>query len=577
MNEHSVSRMNPFIIGIICVILLLMGSFGRDLWTPDEPRVAAISLEMSRGGDYLVPHLSGIPFVEKPPLYFAVAAGFINALGRHIGNVNAIRQTSVMFGIGTLLMTFLLARRLYGKDGNPAILAAAVLSTMVGFVLNFHWIRVDAALIFFVIAAVWCLAEVYLAQKFWFCLPAGLFCAGAFLSKGPVGPILVAIPLLILFVLGMIRPYNKTGTAWTGFILFHVAGLLLFIVLSGSWILYLKIKGGADLWNQWFWTNQVGRMMGTSAALGHIRRGRPFYYLVQTVISTLPWFPLILFWLGSISASLFKRRSISRGDFFLFAWGACTLLLLSLSATKRPIYMAPLLPAFALMCIPVLPSLAQNKWIRGYGYFWIGLCAVLLAVFALVPLAATFLPHKIPAPALAALRTFGPANALSGAACLACLYLLFSFGKAQKAVGGFLFASALLYIGMFAVPVKAVDAAKSMRTDIMAFTGRIPAAAQPHIAGYDFNETMLGCFYFYSNWAVPQITDKARVARIIAGTDPQYDSIIINKDMPRQRAVAFIKDLAPSSCRILDVLYTGDRDSRGVFWVKGADLSYRKG
>jgi len=165
-----------------CVCVCLAGIFDRDLWTRDEPRVAAVSLEMSRSGNLVVPHLGGKSFIEKRPLYFAIAAAFMRIMAYIVGNTGAIRLTSALWGLGSLFMTFLLAKRLGGH--TLAVLSTAILATMVGFVENMHWIRVDAALVFFVAAAVWSFAQVYFSGRRWFCLLAGLFTAGAFLSKG---------------------------------------------------------------------------------------------------------------------------------------------------------------------------------------------------------------------------------------------------------------------------------------------------------------------------------------------------------------------------------------------------------
>jgi 4-amino-4-deoxy-L-arabinose transferase-like glycosyltransferase len=128
MNKTVISRVSPAILLIAALTVLFMGTFDRDLWTPDEPREAAICLEMSRTGDYMIPHLAGQPFIEKPPLYYAVSAGFINALGKYIGNTTALRLVTVMFGIGTLLVTFLLACRLFGPAS--AMTAAALIDCL---------------------------------------------------------------------------------------------------------------------------------------------------------------------------------------------------------------------------------------------------------------------------------------------------------------------------------------------------------------------------------------------------------------------------------------------------------------
>ena len=45
----------PLWIVILCLLISLVGIADHDLWTPDEPREAAIMLNMRRTGNLLVP------------------------------------------------------------------------------------------------------------------------------------------------------------------------------------------------------------------------------------------------------------------------------------------------------------------------------------------------------------------------------------------------------------------------------------------------------------------------------------------------------------------------------------------
>ena len=61
---------HPFIT--LCLIGAFVSFVGisNELWTPDEPRDAAIGRAMWESGDWIVPRLNGEPFLEKPPLYW---------------------------------------------------------------------------------------------------------------------------------------------------------------------------------------------------------------------------------------------------------------------------------------------------------------------------------------------------------------------------------------------------------------------------------------------------------------------------------------------------------------------------
>jgi len=54
-----------------------LGRYG--LCDPDEGRYAEISREMLAGGNFIVPHLNYVPYIENPPLLY-----WLNALAMRI-------------------------------------------------------------------------------------------------------------------------------------------------------------------------------------------------------------------------------------------------------------------------------------------------------------------------------------------------------------------------------------------------------------------------------------------------------------------------------------------------------------
>ncbi len=55
-----------FILVLAILAVVFSGLFDHDVWTPDEPRVAAIIHSMYLTGDFIIPQFAGISFVEKP-------------------------------------------------------------------------------------------------------------------------------------------------------------------------------------------------------------------------------------------------------------------------------------------------------------------------------------------------------------------------------------------------------------------------------------------------------------------------------------------------------------------------------
>ncbi|MDP1709602.1 MAG: glycosyltransferase family 39 protein, partial [Candidatus Komeilibacteria bacterium] len=336
----------------LIITVSLSGIVDHDLWTPDEPREAAIALSMSQSGNIVIPELAGQPFVEKPPLFYIIASLFLRAFGQFIGNTAALRLVSACFGLGTLLFTYLLGKIYFSR--KKALIATAILATMFGFVHVTHWLLVDNALMFFITASVWALAKAYPdpSESRNNCpafLPlAGILAACAFLTKGVIGPLIIAFAWAGLFT-PWIKKFGWREILSSRSVLFHFLGIIAVCLISAIWITAFAIKGGPELFHEWWWTNHFGRFTGQATHLGHIS---PWYYYFGALpIYILPWLAPFIIALAVLLKKLSRAEPIPAGGAMLITWIAGTFALLSLSATKREIYLNVLLPACALLCL----------------------------------------------------------------------------------------------------------------------------------------------------------------------------------------------------------------------------------
>ena len=458
---------------IAAALLITLAGLGfHDLWTPDEPREAALALAMSRGGDGIIPHLAGAPFVEKPPLYYDLAALWLRCSPFAAPSAGWLRLTSAWFALGTLLMTWLLARRLLGRSAAP--LAVLVLATLPGFVHVSHWLLTDGALMFFVTAALAALAGAYRGGRPALLPLAGALAAGAFLTKGISGPIFIAfggLPLLL-----QAKPWQKgRGTRDEAgdraalaeapsvmhhsssprypallSVFYHVAALVTFVLPVAAWAVEFWQTGGRALFMEWFWTNHFGRFSGAATQLGHING--PLFYLGALPLYLLPWLPAIA-WLLWRAARERSWRELAMP----LAWGLGGTLLLSLSATKREIYLAPLLPAFALLAAQGLQQM-----------------------------------------------TLRPQTVVRYAGALVGLYL-----------AGLLIGEPL------------VNRHKSYGAAFRAFDRQLTVRNDLRAASWDFDETTSAGFYWYTDRIFPALTNRAEVDAVLAGRHPQYNGLIL--------------------------------------------------
>ncbi|MCK5099250.1 MAG: hypothetical protein KAR45_14165, partial [Desulfobacteraceae bacterium] len=313
-----------------------------------------------------------------------------------------------------------------------------------------------------------------------------------------------------------------------------------------------------------------GRFTGTAVAKGHLKEGQPFYYIVQLFIYGMPWSPLFLFWFASESIKAVKNRIVTWEAFFLFVWGAGSVLLLSIPATKRGIYLLPALPAFAIMASLGLQAFElktfYQKWLKRYAILWISLCVVLICIIAALPVITGFASDRIPEKAVKVLSMPGYFNwVISFGSLFVLITILYGYKNQFSAQCKIVMATAMVFIAFLGLPFKAIDSVKSMEVDIQHFVSSIPKETLNSIAGTNFSETMLGSIYYYTGWKVPQIDDQTRIQFILEGRDKEYSSVLINKRKVRQKET----DLSEFEYTIIDSMVTGR--NRGLFLIKGGN------
>ncbi|HXK23194.1 MAG TPA: glycosyltransferase family 39 protein [Myxococcota bacterium] len=303
---------------------------------------------MQHEGRWLVPYLSDRPFLEHPPLAYALIGASLSAFG---ASETAARLPGAVASLGTSWLVFALARRLCGPRAGLAALLALV--GMAGFFRYSHRALVDPVLTVFL--ALGCFAYVRAAwpdesagaheRVPWRPL-LGLYAAAAlaFLVKGPVGPALLAAPIafdvLLFRGLGFAR-------SWA-----HAAGAALFVSLCGGWLAWLRhAEGTAAL--QTFWLqNGVLRIL-PSAGLGPYAGGhvRELWYYLPRIPQMLGWtiglLPALVAWFRRGGPPHDARGAALRFLALVFPIGV---VLLSLAGTKRGLY---LLPVTVPLAVPV--------------------------------------------------------------------------------------------------------------------------------------------------------------------------------------------------------------------------------
>ncbi|MEK7245173.1 MAG: glycosyltransferase family 39 protein, partial [Pseudomonadota bacterium] len=163
----------------------------------DETRYLAVAWEMWRDGHFLVPHLNGETYSQKPPLLF-----WLMQLGWAVFGVNdwTPRLVAPLFGLGTLALTGALAARLWPEDARAARLAPLILFGSAFFAVFTTLTMFDLILAFFAVLALIGLAIAAEGRMVRGMLISGAAIGLGVLAKGPailihVLPVALAAPL----------------------------------------------------------------------------------------------------------------------------------------------------------------------------------------------------------------------------------------------------------------------------------------------------------------------------------------------------------------------------------------------
>ncbi len=295
----------------------------RGLNEPDEGRYAEIAREMLEDGDWLVPHLNGFAHMQKPPFIYWLTAASLRCFGN---NEWAARLPSALGAIGTVWMTFLISRRLWGR--HRAHVTAFMLMCSVGFFVMGRLLTPDMVMCFWITASIAALVH-HRPWLFFVCMGLG------FLTKGPMALMVPISAALGYQLTGGIRP----GWPWK-------RGLLLAIMIGLSWFVVVCIRH-PELWHYYLQDEVVSRIASHSHG-----RSKPWWFFIPILfVSLLPWSLCTPRVVRQAVRALCRRQFAPRHG-LLIGWVLLPFLILSLSGSKLATYALPLLPALLIAYCP---------------------------------------------------------------------------------------------------------------------------------------------------------------------------------------------------------------------------------
>jgi 4-amino-4-deoxy-L-arabinose transferase-like glycosyltransferase len=308
----------------------------RPLYEPDEGRYAEIPREMLSGGDWVIPHLNALAYLEKPPLQYWLTALSFRGFGE---SEFTARLCTGLAGYLSLATVFFLGLKLWGLDAGIKALMFTSASTL--FVLLGHQLTLDMLLSFFLLASLGCFL---LAQenrdnpRQWRSWMLGCWIAMAFavLTKGLIG-VLIPAATLASYVIwqrdwALLRRLNFR---W---------GLPLFAAIAAPWFV-LAARANSHFLTFFFVREHFQRYL---TPIEH--RTEPWWFFAPVLaVGIMPWLPQA----ARALVLPFTERA-PRGQLvaarLLWIWCAFVLVFFSISSAKLIPYILPAVPTLALLC-----------------------------------------------------------------------------------------------------------------------------------------------------------------------------------------------------------------------------------
>ena len=369
---------------VFCAVCLLPMMAMRDFTPSNELRYLSIADEAIANGHLFAFYNHGIPYADKPPLYFWIVMLCRLLFGHHSCLALSMFSLIPAFAIVGIMDRWVMK----GKSAMNRMALAGMTLTCVMFLGTMIVLRMDMLMCMFIVLALWTFYRMYtgeVARKSdSVLLPVWIFLA--LFTKGPVG--LLMPPLAIAVFLAVKRD-------WKGFRKYlglKTWGII--AALSAVWLTYVWLEGGPEYINNLLFKQTVGR------AVNAFTHARPFWFYLVTILWCLAPYTLLL--IGSFMASLLPVRKagaekVSDLEILFLCTIISTAAMLSSFSSKLPIYLVPVLP----FCVYLFPTVLDRIGERGWMRWSVGIFQILLLCAGIATL--LFLSGSVTIPAAASL------------------------------------------------------------------------------------------------------------------------------------------------------------------------------
>jgi len=347
---------------------------------PDEARYAQVAREMLLRGDLITPTLGGHTWFEKPALLYWMMIGSFSLFGV---SEWAARLGPAVSGLLTIAAVYWVGKRAEVRSSDPEQSGLGAWSSLIcassaGIIVFSRGASFDIvvtmtvtwALSFFLVSD-W---EENARRRGWLLAGFYIFVGLSLLAKGLVG---IVIPFGVIggyYILR--RELPDRPKLWS-----LVWGLPLTFAVAATWYGPVIAQHGWTFIDQFFIQHHFARYLSNK-----YHHPQPVYfYLLPLIMLTLPWSAFLIE--GIIESRNWRWRAespMNKLRVFAFAWILVPLIFFSMSRTKLPGYILPVLPAAALIAGERIARLASNRQTANWAMRITGAIFLLFAIGGIV-------------------------------------------------------------------------------------------------------------------------------------------------------------------------------------------------
>ncbi|GGC71197.1 ArnT family glycosyltransferase [Chelatococcus reniformis] len=450
---------------LLSLVCFLPGFVSLQPMDRDEPRFAQATKQMLETGDLVAIRFQDEARNKKPVgIYWLQAASVTvaEALGLPEARttIAVYRLPSLIGAVAAVLLTYWALLAAVGR--REALLAAAFMGATVLLGVEARFAKTDAVLTASCVAMMGGLLRAHLRRTPLSRGALALFWGGLALSilvKGPVGPMIVALPALALTL-------RERSGRWL-LALKPLLGFAVVLLLVLPWFIAIAVETRGA-----FFAEAIGKDMLGKVGSGQERHwAPPGTYLLVFFGTAWPLAPFV-----AIASQTWWRERRDDVVAFALAWVLPAWLVFELVPTKLPHYVLPLFPALALLAVRGIATgdVSPRRWGALAGAALLVL--IPLAALVALPIAGVHLGGAIP---YAALPVLALSTALAAAAWLA-----FRADGPWRAALLSIAAAAIFAVGLFGTAQRLLTALKLSPRLAAAVHGVPCPAPQTVTAGY---------------------------------------------------------------------------------------------